>query len=588
MSDVIGYDIEVFKDDALIVFVDLDGHVIGRYWNNRDRVTDEDPSGFDEVRDIVQRYTLTGYNNYGYDDYIVTLMMNPATSWARIIKANNDRIIGGKGVSFKRDPNIVSLDCMQQIDVSVPSLKQIEGNLGKSIVESKVDFNINRPLTDEERKETEYYCTYDVLSAIEVYKLRKKNYFDVKDGLIAMLPADKQEAAHRWNTTTISAMILTDGHLIPTWHELHIPDDLWRNVEGIPSDVWDMWASSATEDTILEKGKSKTIRAFGCKIVFGSGGLHGAPDKPIRVGACKHKDVKSMYPSIIVALRALGSATEIYDHMRQERIKIKHTDPIRAAAYKLILNSVYGNFKNRYSALYNPFASLTVCVMGMIAIFELSRDLDRAGYQIININTDGVVYVDNKGLGDRDEEICSAWESKYAGLSLETDYYTKWIQKDVNNYIAIDNSGVLTLKGGEVNRYSTNKLFGNNNARIVQIALVEYLLNGTPVDVTLWEHRHDPLVWQYVLKAGSTYKGVQDSNGAWQQKVNRVFACKKSYPYTKLYKVRADDGLVNFADVPDRMFLWNHDINDIPDFEDMIDMSHYADIVNNKLKAWET
>jgi len=46
--------------------------------------------------------------------------------------------------------------------VSMPSLKKIEGNLGKSIVESKVDFNIDRKLTPEENLETIKYCEYDV------------------------------------------------------------------------------------------------------------------------------------------------------------------------------------------------------------------------------------------------------------------------------------------------------------------------------------------------------------------------------------------------------------------------------------------
>ena len=43
-----------------------------------------------------------------------------------------------------------SLDCFQQIDVSRPSLKKIEGNMGRMILESSVPFTINRPLTHEE------------------------------------------------------------------------------------------------------------------------------------------------------------------------------------------------------------------------------------------------------------------------------------------------------------------------------------------------------------------------------------------------------------------------------------------------------
>ena len=98
---------------------------------------------------------------------------------------------------------------MQQIDVSHPSLKLIEANMGDSIVESNVDFNIDRPLTDAERKETEFYCGNDVSATIKVYELREKGYFETKKMLISMLPEDMQEKAKKWNTTTIAATILT-------------------------------------------------------------------------------------------------------------------------------------------------------------------------------------------------------------------------------------------------------------------------------------------------------------------------------------------------------------------------------------------
>ena len=167
----------------------------------------------------------------------------------------------------------------------------------------------------------------------------------------------------------------------------------WRNVPGIPDEVWDMWEElTASPEATMGKGKSRKIKAFGCDVVLGLGGLHGAPSKPLRVGKCRHKDVKSMYPSAICHLGALGDATPVYDQIRQERIRIKHSDPLKAAALKLILNSVYGLFKNQYSTLCNPLASSIVCIYGMISLFSLCRELDAAGYRIININTDGVVY----------------------------------------------------------------------------------------------------------------------------------------------------------------------------------------------------
>lgn len=587
MKDLLFYDIEVFAYDALVVFMNINKTEVAHFWNNPDRVKNDDPSGFEEIPALITGKILVGYNNYYYDDRVLTAMMNNVESMPKILKAINNTIIAGR-YSGKKSELIESLDTMQQIDVSKPSLKQIEGNMGISIVESSVDFDINRKLTEAEREEVLEYCRHDVAATVDVYKLRQKSYFEVKEGLCALLPDSAPEDSYRWNTTTIAANILLGDKKSTVWLNHKVPDKYWRNVRGIPSEVWDMWEDSLTEEGITGKGKSKTIKAFGCNFVFGMGGIHGAPSRPIRCGKVKHKDVASMYPSAIVTLNALGDSTELYDTMRKERIRIKHTDPTKAAALKLVLNSVYGNFKNRYSSLNNPFASATVCIYGQIALFSLCRELHNAGYKIINANTDGVVYIDDPRLMDRDEMIAQRWEEEFKGFLLETDYFTEWIQKDVNNYIAVEEDGKILVKGGDVNKYDKNKFFSNNSTRIVQIAMVEKLVHGTDILDTFANNLDKPLLWQYVLKAGGTYKGVQNSAGEWQNKVNRVFAAADGVPFTKLYKIRQDDGQVNFPDVPERMFIWNDDVSKIPDFKNVIDQEYYYKLTTEKLKGWPT
>ena len=53
------------------------------------------------------------------------------------------------------------------------SLKAIEGHLGLSVQESTVPFDIDRPLTEEERRETEFYCDHDVDTAERLIDIRK-------------------------------------------------------------------------------------------------------------------------------------------------------------------------------------------------------------------------------------------------------------------------------------------------------------------------------------------------------------------------------------------------------------------------------
>ena len=587
MDNLLFYDIEVTAFDSLVVFLNRNKEEVAHFWNNRDRKTTDDPSGFEDIPDLIRDKTLVGYNNYFYDDNILTVMMNSATSMPNFIKATNDKIISGERFSGRKSPLIRSLDTMQQIDVSHPSLKQIEGNMGISIVESSVDFNIGRPLTDAEREEMLYYCRHDVAATVDIYNLREKSYFETKESLLTMMPEDKRTSASRWNTTTLSANILLGDTGLVAWEKHRVPAKYWRNVEEIPSAVWDMWEDiTGSMEAVTGKGRSIKIKAYGCTFVFGLGGLHGAPDKPLVASNIKLADVGSMYPSLIKMLRALGDATDMYDSIRLERLAIKHSDPVRAGALKLVLNSVYGLFKSKYSALFNPMASATVCIYGQIALFKLCGMLHDAGYKIINANTDGVAFVDDPDLGGAYHYICKEWEKEFAGLLLEVDEFDKWIQKDVNNYIAT-HDGQIKVKGGEVNKYHKDKFFSNNNIRIVQKALVDNLVYGTPVYKTFMDNLDKPILWQYILKAGGTFQGVQDAAGVWQNNVNRVFAAKPEYPgTTKLYKIRKDGGQVNFPDSPERMFIWNDDLKDIPDFKKMIDLDHYMDLVNKKLRGW--
>ena len=338
-----------------------------------------------------------------------------------------------------------------------------------SIVESSVDFNIGRPLTDAEREEMLYYCRHDVAATVDIFNLRQKSYFDTKESLLTMMPEDKRTSAARWNTTTLSANILLGDTGLVAWEKHGVPAKYWRNVEEIPSAVWDMWEDiTGSMEAVTGKGRSVKIKAYGCTFVFGLGGLHGAPDKPLVASNIKLADVGSMYPSLIKMLRALGDATDMYDSIRLERLAIKHSDPVRAGALKLVLNSVYGLFKSKYSALFNPMASATVCIYGQIALFKLCGMLHDAGYKIINANTDGVAFVDDPELGGAYLYICKEWEKEFEGLLLEVDEFDKWIQKDVNNYIAT-HDGQIKVKGGEVNKYHKDKFFSNNNIRIVHI-----------------------------------------------------------------------------------------------------------------------
>lgn len=556
-KDLVFYDIEVYAYNAFVIFKDIDKNVLKIFHNN-----------FDGLRDFVKDKILVGYNNYFYDDLVLSKMMK---SWNNTqLKEFNDRIIKGENKDKTVDRCIDSLDCFQQIDVAKPGLKKIEGNMGKMILESNVSFDIDRPLTEDELKEAMFYCEYDVDTTIDVYKLRENSYFKTKEMLVEKLGNEK---AKRWNTTTISGNLLI-GKTINKWSSLRVPEHM---MEMVDPEIKEMWGQVNLFADDL-KVKTITKKMFDNDIQFGFGGLHGAPNRPIKVKNVKLLDVTSMYPNIILNINALNEATEEYRKILERRIEIKHKDKLESDALKLILNSVYGNLNNQYSVLNNPKAAYSVCVYGQIALFELCKRLSST-CKIININTDGVAFITNN---DRYLKVKEQWEKDF-NLKLEEDNFDLFIQKDVNNYIGVKGDKIK-CKGGDVNKYNEDKFFSNNNARIIDIAIVDYLVYGKSVLDTLLENRDKPYLYQYILQAGRTYQGTFDEYNKKYQNINRVFACRNHG--INLYKKRIDGGLVKFADAPEHMFLWNEDCTHIPDFKNIIDINHYYQIINKKLSAW--
>lgn len=101
---------------------------------------------------------------------------------------------------------------------------------------------------------------------------------------------------------------------------------------------------------------------------------------------------------------------------------------------------------SKYSPINNPVGAYSVCFYGQSLLYDLSKELYNVGCKLININTDGVAFTTDN------EEYKNVWkkiEEKY-NITLEEDRFVKWIQKDVNNYIAVTEKAKLKLKVGHL------------------------------------------------------------------------------------------------------------------------------------------
>ena len=115
-----------------------------------------------------------GFNSKHYDQYIIkaiTYGYSPEE-----VKQVNDYIIGG-GQGWQC-PLLDFFFKFNNVDIRDDTqqglfLKAIEGHLGMSVKESSVPFDIDRPLTAEERAETEFYCKHDVDTTEKLIDIRR-------------------------------------------------------------------------------------------------------------------------------------------------------------------------------------------------------------------------------------------------------------------------------------------------------------------------------------------------------------------------------------------------------------------------------
>lgn len=579
-KEILVYDIEVFKFDNIAVFKDLSGKTVGKFHGHN--LDGNGNNGYENLPKLIKGKQLVGYNNHYYDDRVLPKMIE---GWEpQALKALNDTIIGGD-TQIARDTMLKgTYDCFQQIDVSRPSLKRIEGNMGKMILESDVPFDIDRPLTDEELKEVFYYCSYDVANTVEVFKMRQGNYFEAKEQLVEMVdhPAP---TINDWNTTTISTNILLKKPL-NRWATIRLGETdangNYKMLEAVPPEVKELWTTKENGHVNLE--------AWGCDVQFGFGGIHGARIDQHRFKDVTLWDVTSMFPHIILNLNVLGAASETYRTIMNDRIRNKKLNPQLAATQKIVINSVYGNLRSEYSMLYNPNGAKSINFYSQSAIWQLCNRLEPYVTHVQQ-NTDGIAFIKNPDVPESlFDAIQADWEDEFK-LGLEQDHFTELIQKDVNNYVGVHDNGSLKVKGGDVGRYKADTPFKNNSTRIVDIAVVNSVVYGKDVIDTIMENLDKPHLFQFILQAGRTYQGTFDESGKQYQKINRVFAGKDSG--VALYKKRTDGGLVKFPNAPDKMLVHNQAIYDdqgknlFTDFAEQVDKLYYYDLIMKTLERWE-
>ena len=528
---------------------------------------------------------FVGYNIRDYDSWIfkgILAGFNPYEINEHIITK------GLKGYQFSntlREYSLITYDLLQLNT----SLKQLEAMQGHNVYESGVDFRIDRKLTPEEIEETVKYCRNDVEETINLFT-QLKSGFDSRLELINEFKLPLSEMS-KTNSQTIATILGAVRRECTDEFDLNFPAYLNKIVKY--RSIVDWYRGFKTDKKFSDEEKKElyskklSVEVAGVKHDFGWGGLHGAIPKYYGEGYYLHIDVNSYYPSLMISHNYFSRAV---DNEGSERFKMVYSENLRLKkfpelkkkrnVYKLICNSTYGCFKDKYNPLYDPLQANNITVTGQLALLLLVEMLESV-CTLIQSNTDGLI-VKLNSLDDYEliDDICYEWE-QMTGVKLAFDpIITKIYQKDVNNYLFINEDGEVEAKGAYVKNLSTL----DNDLPIVNKAMREYMINGTPVEKTI-NSATELMDFQKIVKLSSKYDYVEWCGQKHVNKCYRVFATtiKKC---GSIMKVKVKKGNAEkFANTPQYAYLENGDIRGMK-VPNHLDRQWYIDTTKERLNQF--
>ena len=289
-----------------------------------------------------------------------------------------------------------------------------------------------------------------------------------------------------------------------------------------------------------------------------------------------HSDVASMYPSLLIkhqlGPRHLGKLfCDIFEEIYDERLEAKRTgQKVKNLFLKIVLNSPTGKMQQEVSWMYDPFNVFRIRINGQLILLMLVDRLLDIGCEIIQVNTDGVVYRAKKTLRGRIQEATREVEN-ITQLTFEDDEYEAFYQYAINDYFGV-------LKGGEIEKkgmFITETKLGKGLAPVViPKAVINYFLTKQPVSEFIEKDNdiRDFLMTQNVDKKFKVIHGDKPV-----QRINRFYASTDgAYLYKRLYtqKDKVGKPIVN---------PWGYTDGVYPEYEDHNMLTKSGVTILNKL-----
>ena len=597
-SKIHGYDFEVYSkiNWFCVTFINYEDR-------NKEVVIVNDRAKLIEFYNAHKDDIFISYNGRQYDTGIFKGILDGMN-----VGYVNDKLIkeGKKPFQVVKNAKKYPLNDYDTI-LKDKSLKQLEAFMGDDIRETEVDFNIDRPLTEEEIKQTLYYNHHDVIEVLRVLDYCWDDFEGQLD-IIELYGLDMSYFTKTKVQLAVSPKILNavDQHTLDDEFDIRLPETikLSDKYKFIPE--WYMNPKNWRYKEHLRSEDNQHNNQLCCTVagiphVFAWGGCHGADDKEsVFEGIILHADVASMYPTTDIEYGLLSRKfknPDDFKQMRDFRLKLKSEKNPKNKALKPMINGVYGAGKDRNNPSYDPLMANLTCIFGQMFILDLIDKLEPY-CRLLQTNTDGIfVLCENEEMKNKVIEITNQVGERLK-MEFEIDEYTKLIQKDVNNYIAVKQNGELECKGAMV---KFNKPI-DNDLPILNDAVRNYLAYNIPVEQTINEC-NEYIKFQKVIKLSAKYKEIWYGNGLsgkdnkitsingelLKGKVHRVFASKRQSDGS-IYKLKIEKGVKSyeqFANTPTHLFIDNEDVHDksIPEY---LDKEYYINEAKKRIDMFLT
>ncbi|MHA3839178.1 hypothetical protein ACX1NB_01245 [Mycoplasma sp. HF14] len=595
------YDIEVFKQYWCITFLNL---------KTRELITVE--NDYNTLKQLMRfkiKGILGGFNSVRYDDWILKALLQNANPYnlSQWIIRDKKAPWEYKGIPLKPLP-VATFDVADLISPTRISLKKYEAFLGISIEESDVPFDYPDKLTPQQAEAVRKYNVYDVKAT--AYLLAK--FIDqlvIKMNLITdyNLPTN---TLSKTNSQITAIIFQADKNKLPhyAYYKYKAPENIKELYKKLaPQYYWIIQKfESVTYKTQYASDYVKEQIEFDLpfqdmKLKFASGGLHGAVENYI---SSKEEnivtiDITSNYGALIAKYNYGSRATKQMSKQMQDlfnqRVKIKHIDKIKSAYLKDLIVRPFGAMDYKFNPLWDPQQRQSICITGQLIIFLLTVLLSPYVY-FLQVNTDGIYFrLDDEKNMDKIKELTQLWEAE-TKMGLEWDFNKRIIQKDVNNYILINNKDKIKAKGAQVKywdkqfdnlEYNTVRGNVNNNLTIIDKCVVNYFVYNIPVIETLKAEK-ELIRFQFVFTINGnftdTFYGEQLLK---PRKVWRIFYTKNGSPIFKAYKINGQWKKDKVPQSSERNTIITTDIRKLTPESIDLDYSYYEAIALNRINLYK-